>query len=114
MPSVSYTSTEMIETPTESPVEWRVGDVILDTYEVKKVITSGGMAFVYQVHHPDWDLDLAVKSPKLPLTDAEGAIDNFIREAETWVNLGLYPHIVSCYFIRLLGDIPRIFMEYVD
>jgi serine/threonine protein kinase len=30
------------------------------------------------------------------------------------VPLGLHPHIVSCYYVRTLGGIPRIFAEYVE
>ncbi len=36
------------------------------------------------------------------------------REAETWVKLGLHPHTVSCYYVRRLGGIPRVFAEYVE
>src|SRR5205085_1333981 len=38
---------------------------------------------------------------------------DFEREAETWVNLGLHPHVVSCFYVRRLGGIPRVFAEYV-
>ena len=93
---------------------WQVGDLILDTFEVEQVFSSGGMAYVYRVYHRDWDLDLAVKTPRSEFLNVEGMVANFVREAETWVNLGLYPNIVSCYFIRVLDGIPRIFMEYVD
>jgi RHS repeat-associated protein len=41
-------------------------------------------------------------------------IENFERKAETWVNLGLHPHTVSCYYVRRLGGIPRIFTGSVD
>ena len=99
---------------TEVPIEWNVGDLVLDTYEVKEIFGSGAMAYVYRVHHRDWDIDLAVKSPKPGKLRLGGMVDLFVREAENWVNLGLYPHIVSCYYIRVFGGIPRIFMEYVD
>ena len=33
------------------PLEWQVGDTILDLYEVKEQFTSGGMGLVYRVHH---------------------------------------------------------------
>jgi WD40 repeat protein len=99
---------------TEIPLEWNVGDLVLGTYEVKEIFDSGAMAFVYRVHHRDWDIDLAVKSPKPGKLNLGGPVDLFVREAETWVNLGLYPHIVSCYYIRVLGGVPRIFMEFVD
>jgi hypothetical protein len=28
--------------------------------------------------------------------------------------LGLHPHIASCYYVRNLGGIPRMFIEYAD
>ena len=98
----------------EVPLHWNVGDLVLETYEVKQIFDSGAMAYVYRVHHWDWDIDLAVKSPKPGKLNLEGSVGLFVREAETWVNLGLYPHIVSCYYIRVLGGIPRMFMEYVN
>ncbi len=96
------------------PLEWRVGDRIINTYEVKQVFDTGGMALVYRVRHLGWDIDLAVKSPRREVIEMEGSAENITQEAETWVNLGLYPHIVSCYYVRVLGKVPRLFMEYVD
>ena len=100
--------------PETVPLIWQVGDVILDRYEVKQVFTGGGMGLVYRVYHRDWDMDLAVKSPRPNFFQTQQQIENFEREAETWVNLGLHPHIVSCYYVRRLGGIPRIFSEYVE
>ena len=37
----------------------------------------------------------------------------FIREAQTWVDLGLHPNIVQCWYVRELGGIPRVFMDYI-
>ena len=51
----------------EVPVEWNIGDVILDLYEVKHIHESGGMGLVYRVHHNAWNMDLAVKSPRAEL-----------------------------------------------
>jgi WD40 repeat protein len=59
-------------------------------------------------------MDLAVKSPRLEILTQSGSRDLFAREAETWANLGLHPHIVCCYYVRALGGIPRIFIEYID
>src|SRR5207249_1589965 len=93
------------------PVVWQPGDVILDLYEVTGVLGEGGMGKVYKVRHRGWNLDLAVKSPKPDRLAKAGAAENFEREAETWVNLGLHPHTVSCYYVRRLGGIPRVFAE---
>ncbi len=99
--------------PENVPPVWQVGDVILDRYEVKQVFTGGGMGLVYRVHHRDWAIDLAVKSPRPEFFQTQQHIENFEREAETWVNLGLHPHTVSCYYVRRLGGIPRIFADAI-
>jgi serine/threonine protein kinase len=100
--------------PDNVPSEWQVGDVILDKYEVKEVFESGGMGLVYRAYHREWDMDLAVKSPRSHLFQTAEQIASFESEAETWVNLGLHPHIVSCYYVRRLGGIPRIYAEFVE
>lgn len=92
---------------------WQSGEVILDHYEVRSKVGEGGMGSVYHVYHRGWKQDLAVKRPKPELFAKEGGKQDFIREAETWVNLALSPHIVSCYYVRLLEEIPCIFSEYV-
>jgi WD40 repeat protein/serine/threonine protein kinase len=97
-----------------APVEWQPGDVILDLYEVKKVLGQGGMGKVYLVHHKAWNADLAVKCPLPKLFADEKAVENFVREAEMWVNLDLHPNIVQCHYIRTIGGLPRIFAEYVS
>jgi WD40 repeat protein/serine/threonine protein kinase len=91
-----------------------VGDTILDLYDVTALLGEGGMGKVYKVHHRGWAVDLAVKSPRPEIFAHAGGQENFVREAETWVNLGLHPHIVSCHYVRSLGGIPRVFAEYVS
>jgi WD40 repeat protein len=98
----------------EAPRTWKVGDVIADLYEVSGVLGEGAFGIVHKVHHRGWDMDLAVKSPKEEILGDELAVRRFLREAETWVSLGLHPHIASCYYVRNLGGIPRLFIEYVD
>ena len=113
--------TDREELPAPKPVppapairEWQVGDVVLDLYEVTAVLGEGGMGRVYRVRHRGWDVDLAVKTPLAAVLQAAGGADNFEREAETWVNLGLHPHTVSCYYVRRVDGIPRVFAEFVD
>jgi serine/threonine protein kinase len=95
------------------PAVWQKGDVIAGLYEVRGLLGQGGMGVVYKVHHRGWDLDIAVKSPKANVfAHAKGA-EFFEHECEMWVNLGLHPNIVSCYYVRRLGGLPRVFAEYV-
>jgi predicted Zn finger-like uncharacterized protein len=92
---------------------WKLGDVLLDLYEVREVFTGGGMGLVYRVWHRGWNLELAVKCPRPEYFRDEQDKDNFEREAETWVKLGLHPHTVACYYVRRLAGIPHVFAEYV-
>jgi serine/threonine protein kinase len=93
---------------------WKSGDVILEQYEVTGILGQGGMGTVYQVHHRGWNTDLAMKTPKAEVFTNEGGKANFIREAETWVNLNVHPSIVSCYYVRTIEEIPCLFAEYVS
>ncbi|KAB8330982.1 protein kinase [Scytonema tolypothrichoides VB-61278] len=93
--------------------QWNVGDVILDLYKVTKFLGEGGFGKVYKVRHTGWNIDLAVKIPKPEVVAKVGGVKNFEREAETWVNLGLHPHTVSCYYVRRIDSTPMVFAEYV-
>jgi len=92
---------------------WQPGQTLLDTYEVMGKLGEGGMGLVYRVHHNSWNMDLAVKQPKATLFATQKGKEDFIQEAETWVDLGLHPHITSCYYVRTIGDIPHIFVEFM-
>ena len=94
-------------------LSWRPGDVIDGLYEVKSELGQGGFGSVHLVRHLDWGLDLAVKSPRPDRVANRRALENFVQEANTWVGLGLHPHIVACYFVRVIG-MPRIFIEYME
>jgi predicted Zn finger-like uncharacterized protein len=95
------------------PEIWEPGDVLLDLYEVREVFTSGGMGLVYRVRHRGWNVDLAVKCPRLEYFRNDQDKENFEQEAETWVKLGLHAHTVACYYVRQMGGIPRVFAEFV-
>jgi WD40 repeat protein/serine/threonine protein kinase/DNA-directed RNA polymerase subunit RPC12/RpoP len=115
-----YMDGEVDTRPAESEEEaavsldWADGDVILGMYAVSGLLGEGGMGKVYKVRHLGWDVDLAVKTPRPQEIRKPGAAENFEREAETWVNLGLHPNIVSCYYVRRLGGLPRVFAEFID
>jgi serine/threonine protein kinase len=94
-------------------LEWKVGDIILGRYAVLGQVGEGGMGYVYHVRHLGWNMELAVKSPKPKILRRRRGVENFERECETWVNLGLHPHIVTCYYVRRVGNVPRVFAEYV-
>ncbi|NJO21459.1 MAG: serine/threonine protein kinase, partial [Spirulinaceae cyanobacterium RM2_2_10] len=92
---------------------WRVGEVVLDRYEITSLLGEGGFGTVYGARHQDWQIDLAIKVPKPGLFANAANRDRCEREAETWVNLGLHPHITHCYYVRRWQGVPLIFAEYV-
>ncbi len=92
---------------------WRVGEVVDGLYEILGK-TQGGMGAVYRVRHLGWNVELAVKTQLPELVADPAAVRNFETEAQTWVELGLHPHIVSCAYVRRLGGLPRVFAEWVD
>ncbi|GAA4587090.1 hypothetical protein GCM10023194_35030 [Planotetraspora phitsanulokensis] len=97
----------------EITLTWRVGEVVDGRYEVTRVHEHGGMGVVYRVRHLGWDIDLAVKSPRPDLFRTAEDQRRFVDEAETWVSLGLHPHVCNCYYVRVLDGVPRVFAEYV-
>jgi len=120
VPVNSIHQQSMAQSESQVALEWKVGDVILDLYRVLPVnedgeaFHQGGMGKVYKVHHTGWNMDLAVKAPHAHSFKTEHQRDNFIRECEAWINLGMHPHIASCYYVRTLGGVPRIFAEYIE
>lgn len=90
------------------------GNTILNLYNVETDPLVGGMGKVFRVHHTGWNVDLALKQPKQELFQNEHQKAMFVHECEAWINLGLHPHIVSCYYVREINGIPSIFSEWMD
>ncbi|CNF96284.1 serine/threonine protein kinase [Mycobacterium tuberculosis] len=94
--------------------EWAPGEVVLGLYEVLDVVHSGGMGVVHRVRHRGWQVDMAVKTPRLRYVQNPEDRSRFEAEAGTWVELGLHPHTVGCAYVRTIDDLPRVFAEWVD
>jgi len=85
------------------PLEWKPGDVILDLYKVlplvegfgedveEKPYLEGGFGRVYRVRHLQWEMDLALKCPQTKAFKTPEDQENFIRECESWIGLGMHP-----------------------
>jgi WD40 repeat protein/serine/threonine protein kinase len=93
--------------------EWSVGEIIENLYEVVD-IKQGGMGAVYVVRHRRWNSMMAIKSLLKRLRENEEDRALFVKEAETWIDIGFHPNIAACFYVRNIADSPRIFIEYVD
>ena len=91
----------------------RPGDVLLGIYRVESEAIRGGMGAVWRVHHTGWDVDLAMKRPHREAFRTEAQKQGFIDECNNWINLGLHPNVVSCYYVREIEGIPTIFSEWM-
>lgn len=116
--TVSLTDTPRHATVESVPI-WQVGDVLLGVYEIRPMsngepYAEGGVGLVHHVYHREWDIDLAVKSPKQSVFQVESGKINYERECQTWIELGLHPNIVTCYLVRRIEGIPRLFAEFVS
>ncbi|MBP8646163.1 MAG: protein kinase [Syntrophobacteraceae bacterium] len=100
-------------TEVDPPRRWKTGNRIAGVYEVIETLGEGAFGVVHKVRHHGWNMDLAVKSPRPEVLAAVGSVERFKQEAETWVHIGLHPHIVTCHYVREIEDLPRVFAEYV-
>ena len=92
---------------------WKPGALIAGRFEVKELIGVGGMGVVYRIHHREWNLDLAVKMPLPELVSDQASRDRFITEAQTWINLGVHPNVVQCFFVRDVEGLPILFLDFL-
>lgn len=90
------------------------GGMLLNTYRVDSDPIQGGMGSVWRVYHQNWDVELAMKRPKKEFFITEAQKENFTNECKSWIELGLHPNIVSCYYVRDIEGIPTIFSEWME
>lgn len=94
--------------------EFTVGQTLAGLYRVESKPIKGGMGMVYRVHHNDWNVDLAMKRPYERLFTPPKARAQFIEECKAWIDLGVHPNIVVCYYVREVEKIPSIFSEWME
>ena len=114
MATIAATITTTASTAPQAPRQrWEVGAVIEQLYEIKNIFTTGGMGMVFHVRHHGWEKDLAVKQPRPEFFVQAGQRESFLREVDAWIHLGLHPHIVTCFYVRSIDDLPSAFVEFV-
>jgi serine/threonine protein kinase len=92
----------------------RIGQVLVETYRIERLIAEGGMAAVYEASHLRIPKRFAVKFMKLGLVNNAEALQRFRREAEIIATLD-HPNIVGLVDYNAAEDgTPYIVLEYID
>ena len=77
---------------------WKVGDRILNRWEIHKIL-RGGMGVVYVVYDHEWHEALAAKTfPDEAFACNPAVTERFRREALAWVGLDYHPNITRACF----------------
>lgn len=94
--------------------EWpQIGSTFAGKYRVLAAF-QGGMGAVFKVQHMEWDILLAMKCPLPNLLRNAYAQQSFQHECDLWINLGLHPHIATCYYLRRIEQNTYVFAEFVE
>lgn len=96
-----------------SPLEWQIGDVIEDRYEIKKILGEGGMGDVYLVYDIGLHRHMIIKTPKHQYLE-EGGIELFLHEGHVMTSVKGSLHIVTAYFVKEIAGRPCLLMEYIE
>ena len=97
----------------ENKVDWRLGKILDDRYEIESVLGIGGMAVVYKAYDRQLNRDVAVKVLRDDVAmDAESR-KQFRKEYQAVGKLS-HPNIRAVYDVVVSGDTEYIVMEYVN
>src|SRR5712692_9109738 len=89
---------------------WEPGHLLLDDFEVQRVLGRGGMGKVYLLKSRTPGMRFAVKRAN---GLSEGERRKFLAELQTWIDLPEHANLVRCRVFRTVGDEVQIFAEYV-
>jgi serine/threonine protein kinase/TPR repeat protein len=95
--------------PSKSP---ELGDVILDKYELTRIIGEGGMGTVFAARHRGFDQLVALKFLKPTLLDNLEVVERFTREARAARRIQS-DHVARVDDVDSAGGVPFIVMEYL-
>ncbi|MCD4654609.1 protein kinase, partial [bacterium] len=93
---------------------WKPGSILLDEFEIVKILGRGGMGEVYLVRRLCTDDLFAVKTILHTSVKDDHREHLFLNELRVWLDLPDYPHLCACRFFRTVEDRIAIFAEYVE
>ena len=92
----------------------RIGDVLANKFEVRRILGIGGMGVVVAALHLELDKLVALKFMREELSANEKATERFVREARAAARLN-NEHVARVFDVgRLPSGVPYIVMEYLE
>lgn len=111
-PSYSTTHPDK-ETLKKLTAGFKPGDVIVNRYEVQKMLGRGGMGMVYLVWDREMQQPMALKTLLPQYLSSSHAVKRFVREVSAVRQLN-HPCIVRIFDAEQVGSMLYYTMEYVD
>ena len=90
------------------------GQVIDGRFVVESLLGKGGQGVVYKVRHLEWNRDFALKLPLPQSVKTIVARERYVKEAQTWIRMGVHPNIVRCWFVMPVAELPGLFLDLVS
>lgn len=91
----------------------RPGQIVDGRLEILNLIGYGGQGVVLKVKHLEWDRFLALKLPLPEVVQSPVNRERYLQEAETWIRLGVHPHVVRCWFVQNISGLPGLFLDLI-
>ncbi len=89
------------------------GDSLLGLYRVIRPLGEGRLGTSYLVRHLEWEVDLVMKRCTESRV-SERIAARVADEARAWAEKGFPPYLAGCWYVRDIGGMPALFVEYVD
>jgi serine/threonine protein kinase len=83
------------------------GFKVIETYH------GGGMGLVHRARHLAWNIEVAIKHPRSEFLCSQDQIDEFQEECTKWEGIGLHPHVATCYYTKVMDQLPCVVAEFV-
>jgi len=88
---------------------WKREELIRQRYWVRD-FRELDRGIIYDIHHLPWNLDISVFSPGLSTIEGEN-LKRYEKACQDWIDLGLFPCIVSAMYVEEIDGIPRLFIQ---
>lgn len=93
-------------------MKWDFGDKIDNNFEIRD-IKQGGFGIVYLCYDHQNEKPIAIKTFQSKYLNSQKSMDDFTKEALTWIRLDKHKNIAKAYCVRDIDNQICVLVEYV-